>query len=240
MKKLTMLVAAGAMGMAATGGGLWAVADGDDTTAATASSHDGLAGGTGAAGSVGSAGSAGAATGNGGQQASGDTSTTAGQGGSSMAERPVSFLNFLRGKGPFTHQSDGMSVSVENQSSCIRGDAWRMVAIFTVKDVTRTSAHIVKIVTKYSAPIPSKNVILGAQNLWQDNGKHLLPNDVGHIVKITGGRSLTQTIKVDKTVKFSQGGYGVFQRRANIGQGTGEAGWCGGPGAMEVRFRPKA
>lgn len=236
MKKLTMLVAASAMGMAATGGGLWAVNDGGDTTAATASSHDGL---TSLAGSTGAAGSAGAATGNGGQQASGDTSTTASQGGSSMAERPVSFLNLLRGKGPFTHQSDGMSVSMGNQSSCIRGDAWRMVAIFTVKDVTRTSAHIVKIVTKYSAPIPSKNVFLGAQNLWQDNGKHLLRNDVGHIVKITGGRSLTQTIKVNKTVKFSQGGYAVFQRRANIGQGTGEAGWCGGPGAMEVRFRPK-
>ncbi|KAB2340015.1 hypothetical protein [Actinomadura rudentiformis] len=217
MKKMALLVAAGAVGMAATGGGLWAVADREDTTAATASGNGGLAGGTGAD----------AATGSG-------TSTTAG-----MAERPVSFLNFLRGKGPFTHQSDGMSVSMGTQSSCIRGDSWRMVAIFTVKDVTRTSAHIVKIVTKYSAPIPSKNVFLGAQNLWQDNGKHLLRNDVGNIVKIRGGRSLTQTIRVNKTVKFS-GGYGVFQRRANIGQGTGEAGWCGGPGAMEVRFRPTA
>ncbi|MFG2003982.1 hypothetical protein ACGFNU_32975 [Spirillospora sp. NPDC048911] len=216
-----MLVAAGAMGMVATGGGLWAVADGGDTTAAPVSGQGSVAG---------LAGSAGAGNG---------YSTTTEQSGASKAERPVSYLNLLQGKKTHSHMSDGMSVSTGgSQTSCIRGDAWTMTATFTVKNVTRTSAHIVKIVTRYTAPIRSKNVYLGAQNLWQDNGKHIPVNDVGNIMMVAGGKSLKQTINVNKTMKFN-GGYAVFQRRASVAQGTGEGAWCGGPTAMEIRFRPK-
>ncbi|WP_326562255.1 hypothetical protein [Micromonospora sp. NBC_01796] len=152
-------------------------------------------------------------------------------------DRAVTTTYLLRGKGPVTNQSDQLYVTSGTQATCKKGKKYLLTATWYARNVTKTSAYIDKVVVRYSAGIKGKSVFLAKGELYDASGKNYWGAGTADHVKISGGRSLTVTHHIRKTVSFAKGPV-TFKRYATVG-GTGqEAVWCHGPAALQIQLRP--
>ncbi|MER7008199.1 hypothetical protein ABT297_34845 [Dactylosporangium sp. NPDC000555] len=151
--------------------------------------------------------------------------------------RQVTTTRLLRGKGPFTHQSDELYATGGNQETCAKGKQFAMVATWYVRNVSKSSAYIDKVVVRYIAGIKGKSVALAKGQLYDDTGKQYWSAGVEEHIYLFGGTSIKRTHIIRQTVSFKQGPV-KFRRYATVGNAGNEGMWCTGPVFMQIELRP--
>ncbi|WP_283134921.1 hypothetical protein [Rhizohabitans arisaemae] len=131
----------------------------------------------------------------------------------------------LRGTGSTTHQSDAMYKDGTGLPSCLPGKSFQMQVTWHVRNVTRTTVYVDKLVVRYWAPNTRKSVSLGGGVLVA-GGQQLWNAGTTEHLRIAPGNNITRTHSIRKTASFN----GLrFERWGNIGNYGREASPCGGP-----------
>ncbi|MFM9447331.1 hypothetical protein [Streptomyces acidiscabies] len=105
--------------------------------------------------------------------------------------------------------------------------------------MTKDSAYVDKISVNYKAVIAGKDVGVGRVNLL--NGKNTVVFAPGsrYTTEIKGGKSLTQTYPIKKTVTFNKSAI-TLSRYFDVGMTGTEAMWCGGTQQFHFKLKPAA
>ncbi|MHC5904447.1 hypothetical protein ACVNF4_11155 [Streptomyces sp. S6] len=134
------------------------------------------------------------------------------------------------------YKSQTLSIDAAGQASCKKGNQFTAQATWYLGKVTKDSAYVDKITVVYKAPIARKGVDVGRVNLLDGKNKVVFNPGARYTTTVIGGKSLTQTYPIKKTVAFNKKTIHLA-RYFDVGMTNGEGMWCGG--TAEFHFKLK-
>ncbi|HEY8978466.1 MAG TPA: hypothetical protein VIU15_02645 [Streptomyces sp.] len=138
-----------------------------------------------------------------------------------------------------SYKTQTLSIDAAGQATCKKGNQFTAQATWYLGKVTKDSAYVDKISVTYKAVIAGKDVGVGRVNLVNGKNKAVFSPGSKYTTEIKGGRSLTQTYPIKKTVAFNKKSI-TLSRYFDVGMTGTEAMWCGGTQQFHFMLKSSA